>query len=202
MVTKQRLNACHPDFKSLCGHSHVKCYKGGRHCSSLVFGKRLNYFLKNNHALNEKQKYQVCYGVGRQIKDIVVPRDYCPKPKVVAERRSRRQAGEQPTPPCPSINACSVALPSSSHTDTLPTINKEYRHRGEIAVDNILNEGLNYKIQYSKLSMRERARRTKLLAERVIASCVNKAELILDGETHLHDNLELAVDVITCLDTI
>ena len=202
MVTTQKLDACHPDFKSLCGHLHVKCNKGGRHRSSLVYGKRLNYFLKKDHALNAKQKYQVCYGVGRRIKDIVVPKHYCPNPKVVAERRSRRQAGEQPTPPSPSINSCSLALPSSSHTATLPTINKEYRHRGEIAVDNILNEGLNYKIQYSKLSMRERARRTKLLAEKVIASCVNKAELILEGEIHLHDNLELAVDVITCLDTI
>ena len=79
MVSKKKLSICDGVFKNLYNQSHVthvKCHKGRTH-PSYFYGKRLNYFLKKDHTLDIKTKYQACHGMRKRINATIFPRKHC-----------------------------------------------------------------------------------------------------------------------------
>ena len=82
-------------------------------------------------------------------------------------------------------------------------VRRRLQHKTKFSGD-ILTYGSSEDIRksYKDLTMRERNRRTEKYTKMILASCINRGDLIEHGAKYLDRNVDLAIDVITMLDAI
>ena len=81
---------------------------------------------------------------------------------------------------------------------------RSYKRRNQVQLlqDSIGEKAKRYYRKYSDLSLMERKRRVKVLADEVLAACIDREYVNGNILMHIHQNHELLVDLVTVMDMI
>ena len=186
-LSTKKTDKCDNCFKCKSEAFHQKCNVTRK--NTLIAGWKLKALIEkkelegNKAELEDDSHYSVCYTVQRMVEEMKLP----------SSTKNRKNTEE---------NDENEEIDDNNNNDQ--PRKKQRTERKQVLYNNIIDDikKMGYKKPHTKLVTREQDRRTRDLAEIIIAASIDKKELEKNGLEYVEGNLYLASNIKLLLDAI